>query len=161
MEDKESAELFFRDCCTKDTIYYDEANAPTSKGQHSSYAVACKLKYSADNSYRKYNAKNEKLVSFEVKNNDTVFALCPSPPVYPEKEEYITMVLTNNAIPQRQETGNLAYIWTIVTFTVLKNGENSDIICRSNLGANYNRRVEAVFKKYIKNGNLLCMKTDQ
>lgn len=150
LDDKESTDLFWKDCCSKDTIYYNKEGVAINKGGHSYYEVVCKMKYSSDNSYRKYNAINKKLVSYEVKENDTIFSLSPTPPIYPENEEYIKMILMNNTELKKEEVENLKYWWAVVTFTVLKNGENANVKCKSNLGKSYDERVEIIFKKYIK-----------
>lgn len=149
-DDKESTDLFWKDCCSKDTIYYNKGNIEIEKGEHAFYEVVCKMKYSTDNSYRKYSPSNKKLVSYEVKGQDTIFVLTQKPPTYPESEEYIKMILMNNSVLKQEDIKNLKVWWAVVTYTVLKNGENSDITCKSNLGKEYNEKVEAVFKKYIK-----------
>ena len=150
--DRESTDLFFKDCCSKDTIYYNHEGVVVNKGQHIYYEVICQMKYSSDNTFRKYNAANKKLVSYEVKNGDTMFVLSPTPPIYPEDEEYIKMILANNSVLKKDDIKDLkyGYGWAVVTFTVLKNGENANIKCKSILGKEYDEKVEAIFKKYIK-----------
>ena len=150
LEDKESTDLFWKDCCSKDTIYYNKGGSVTNKGDHDYFVVLCKMKYSPDNSYRKYSRTNKKLVSYEVKNSDTVFSLTPVPPVYPENEDNIKMILMNNTVLKEDDVKNMKVWWAVVTYTVLKNGENADIKCKSNIGKSYDDKVEAIFKKYIK-----------
>lgn len=150
LDDKESTDLFWKDCCSKDTIYYNKEGAVVNKGGHSYYVVVCKMKYSSDNTYRKYNLINKQMVSYNVKGNDTLFTLSPTPPVYPKNENNIEMILINNSELKEEEVKNLKYWWAVVSYTVSKNGENTNIKCKSNLGKNYDEKVEAVFKKYIK-----------
>ncbi len=96
LNDKESSDLFWRDCCSKDTLYSDKEGAKTNKEAHAYFEVVCKMKYSTDNSYRKYTSSNKKIVSFDVTNNDTIYSLTPTLPIYSEKEEFIKMILVNN-----------------------------------------------------------------
>lgn len=150
LDDKESTDLFWKDCCSRDTIYYNQEGTPINKGAHIYFEVICKMKYSTDNTYKKYTKTNKKLVSYDVKSNDTIFSLSPTPPIYPEREEYIKMILVNNSEIKEEEVKNLKVWWAVVTYTVLKNGENGNIKCKSNLGKAYDEKVEAIFKKYIK-----------
>ena len=151
LNDQESTDLFWRDCCSKDTLYSDKDGANTGKGTHAYYEVVCKMKYSTDNSYRKYTSINKKIVSFDVTNNDTIYSLTPTPPIYAEKEEFIKMILMNNCELKKEDIKNITVPWVVVSYTVQKNGENGNIKCKSNIGKVYDEKVEAIFKKYIKN----------
>ncbi len=51
----------------------------------------------------------------------------------------------------KKEIKNNPVPWVVVSYTIEKNGENGDIKCKSNIGYVYDEKVEAVFKKYIKN----------
>ncbi|MDF2436059.1 MAG: hypothetical protein K0Q95_435 [Bacteroidota bacterium] len=150
LNDHEATKLYWKDCGSVDTVFYDRQDSVVKKGAHASLAVVSKSKYTTYMRYKKMELSKKIIVHFEVLNDDTIFYVTPNPPKYPESEENITAMLYKNVVPTEAEKGSLPLTYVLVSFNVLENGEIANILATSALEKTFTDRLVVALRKNIK-----------
>lgn len=150
MNDNEATKLYWKECGTIDSTYFNDELIPVKKGEHTFCEIKSKSKYSTYMRFKRINVKNELLVHFEVINDDSIFYLTTDPPKYPVSENDLISKIAGSVIPTNEEKSRINESIVIMTFKILPSGDIDEIMIFSGLNKSYNDRLKESLEQQVK-----------